>query len=99
MVASDVRVVLDQAEIARLAASPQMGAVLVATSQPGVSRAKAAAPVLTGAGAGSIHAEPVLDGADWTARVSWDQLYYYMRFHETGTRYMPADPFLAPAFD
>ena len=94
----DVRVVLDEAAIRELARDPAMGPLLVEAADPDVARAYAQAPKRTGTGAASIHAEPVLDGPEWTARASWDQLHFYMRFHELGTRYLPARPFLVPAF-
>ena len=61
--------------------------------------AAATAPHRTGAGAASIHAETVLAAGGWQVHVGWDQLHDYMRFHERGTRYMPAEPFLVPALD
>ena len=76
-----------------------MRAELLAAAAPGVARARAGAPHATGAGAASIHPEPVLDGAQWTVRVSWTRQRYYMRFHETGTVTLPARPFLVPAFE
>jgi HK97 gp10 family phage protein len=95
----DVRVVLDEAAIRGLAKDPSMGPLLLEAAMPELARARAQAPKHTGAGAASIHAEAVLDGPEWTARASWDQLHFYMRFHELGTRYLPARPFLVPAFE
>lgn len=95
---NDVRVELHHTEIARLAESNEMRGYLLDATKPGTQAARSAAPTRTGAGAGSIHAEAVLDGAQWTARVSWDQVHYYMRFHETGTKHLPARPFLVPSF-
>lgn len=95
---SDVRVVLHPAEIERLKQLPELGRYLVEAAGPGVRRAQAAAPRLTGAGAASIHAEAVLDGPEWTARASWDREHWYMRLHEQGSRYMSARPFLVPAW-
>ena len=96
---SDVRVVLDQAAIRGLAHEPAMGPLLVQAAGPGVRAARSQAPKRTGAGAASIGVEAVLDGPEWTAHASWDQLRYYMIFHERGSRYLPARPFLVPAFE
>jgi HK97 gp10 family phage protein len=96
--ADDITVVVDYGAIKDWLASPEVGNMLVDAAQPGVSFARAAAPRRTGAGADSIRAEPVLDDGEQTARVSWDRLYYYMRFQEQGTQKMPAHPFLGPAF-
>ena len=95
----DVRVVLDEAAIRALARDPAMGPLLLEAAAPDLARARGQAPKATGAGAASIHAESVLDGQEWTAHASWDQLHRYMKFHELGTRYMPARPFLVPAFE
>lgn len=94
----DVRVVLDQAAIRAYARDPSMGPALVEAAGRGVAQAKALAPRRSGAGAASIGVEPVLDGPEWTAHASWDQVHHYMMFHELGTRYLPARPFLVPAF-
>ena len=75
-----------------------MGPALVEAAGPGVRQAKGQAPHRTGAGAASIGVEAVLDGPEWTAHASWDQLHHYMIFSERGTRFMPARPFLVPAF-
>lgn len=95
-----VRVVWDQHELAALERDPVLLRNLEASAEPLVRSARAGAPKATGAGAASIRAElaPGVDAA-WEVRVSWDQLHYYMRFHELGTRYLPADPFLRPALD
>lgn len=70
--------------------------------EQGERRARVAAgtaPRRTGGGADSIHAEAVLDGRDHAVAVGWDREHYYMIFHERGTRYLPARPFLVPAFE
>ena len=90
---------MDEAGIRSLAKDPAMGPLLLEASAPDLANARGWAPKRTGAGAASIHAEAVLDGPEWTARASWDQLHRYMKFHELGTRYMPAEPFLVPAFE
>lgn len=71
--------------------------VMAAADREAVPRAQAAAPKLSGAGAASIHAEAVLDGPEWTARISWERHRYYMDFHERGTRYLDPRPFLVPS--
>ena len=50
-------------------------------------------------GARSIHAETNLTPKGWRAKISWDKTHYYLRFTETGTKYMPARPFLRPALE
>lgn len=95
---SGVRFVLFPAEIEALKRIPELGPFLVLAALPGIQRAASAAPRLTGAGAASIHAEAVLDGSEWTARVSWDREHFYMRFHELGAKQLTARPFLVPAW-
>jgi len=60
-----------------------------------VPRSKARAPRATGFGASTIHAEPVFVDGEWTVRVGWSRDAYYLRFHQFGTRHLPARPFLA----
>lgn len=95
--ARDVRVVLHDRAIRALSALPALRGVLEATSRPLIAAAQGAAPKRTGAGAASIHAEAVLDGDEWSALIGWDREHYYMRFHELGTRTLPARPFLVPS--
>ena len=67
-----------------------------------VERAQTAAPKLTGAGARSIHSEPLIDDNTGTfdgEAVSWDREHYYMLFAEVGTEHEPARPFLRPALE
>jgi HK97 gp10 family phage protein len=97
--AADVRVVVDSGAVRGYVRDPSVGRMLVAAAAPGVGQARGRAPHLTGAGAGSIHAEPVLEAAEWTVHVGWDAGHDYMRFHELGTRFMPARPFLVPSFE
>lgn len=96
--ADDITVVVDEGAVRDWLASDEMGRALVDVSQPGVRAARANAPRLTGSGADSITAEAVLDDDLQSARVAWDRLYFYMYFHERGTKHMPARPFLGPAF-
>jgi HK97 gp10 family phage protein len=57
------------------------------------------APHRSGAGARSIHAVTELGPNGWEVRIGWSRPSYYLGFHETGTVYMPARPFLVPALD
>jgi HK97 gp10 family phage protein len=97
--ADDVRVVPDEKAIKAFAGSPEMRAAVLAAANRVVPEARARAPHLTGAGAASIHAEAVLDDGEWTAHISWTRDTYYLRFHELGTRSLPAQPFLVPSFE
>lgn len=91
------KVVVHEAQVEALKRHPELPAHLRDITSPLVAKARSAAPKRTGAGAASIHAELVLDGDEWTALVGWDREHYYMRFHELGTRTLPARPFLVPA--
>lgn len=95
----DVTIVLHQMAIDDLAKDPGMRAGLLEAAVPVVHRAAAHAPKNTGRGAASIRAEAVLDGPEWTARISWDRDHYYMYFRERGTRQLPARPFLVPTLE
>ena len=96
---SGVRIVNDKRAIDSIGAGLDVRDLLVESAEPVVGRAQAGAPKRTGAGAGSIRAEPVLDGPDWTVRISWDREHFYMYFHEFGTKRLPDRPFLEPALD
>ena len=96
---ADVRVVNDERAIAAIAGSLDVRDLLVESARPIVGRAQALAPRRTGGGAESIRSEPVLDGPDWTVRISWDREHFYMYFHEFGTKRLPDRPFLEPALD
>jgi HK97 gp10 family phage protein len=96
---ADVRVVLHHDEIAALLRDPGLPAELLAAAAPVARDAAGRAPHRTGAGAASIRAEAVLDGPEWTAQVTWDQLHFYMYFHERGTSRLSARPFLVPALE
>lgn len=95
----DTRCVVHMSEVAALARRRDVAEAMLDAAQPGVRRAQSHAPHLTGAGAGSIRPEPVLDGPTMTIRVSWDREHYYMGFHERGTSTLPARPFLVSAFE
>jgi HK97 gp10 family phage protein len=95
---AQVEVVFNYEEIQGMLHDPTFRDELLALVEPNIRAAQAAAPKRTGAGAASIHAEAILDGGEWVVDVSWTRERYYMYFHERGTRYMHARPFLVPAF-
>jgi HK97 gp10 family phage protein len=97
--ADDVRIVVHQQAIDALAKDPDMRIELLDASVPVVDTARHEAPKRTGRGAASIRAEAVLDGPEWTVRISWDRERFYMYFKEKGTRQLPARPFLVPALE
>jgi len=61
--------------------------------------ARGEAPRRSGAGAGSIHDETVLEGGAWTDRVSWDREHYYMGFQNSGAKHTTALHFIEHAVD
>ena len=62
--------------------------------------ARRMAPRDTGTGAESIHAAvSEKSAAKASADVSWGAKHFYMKFHEFGTKFRAARPFLRPAFD
>lgn len=71
--------------------------MLYDATAPVVDDAQGRAPKATGAGARGIHQELVLTADEWESLVSWDQDQFYMYWHEKGSRYLPARPFLVPA--
>ncbi len=85
--------------IAALKYEPGVLAQVEYQTRPVVQGARADAPKRTGAGAASIRSESSLTDTDPGVRVSWERDRYYMRFHEQGTKYLPARPFLVPALD
>src|SRR5258705_12191513 len=93
----DLRVVVDDAAVDHFMAGPEIKDSIMAGADPAAERAQAGAAKLTGEGAASMHAEAILDGPEWTARISWDRVHYYMFFHERGTKFMDARPFLVPS--
>jgi HK97 gp10 family phage protein len=94
-----VRVDVDERAVDDVVRSVDMRDLLLETAKPVVRNAQAGAPKETGEGAESIRSEPVLDGPDWTVRISWDRDHFYMYFHDRGTRRLPARPFLDPALE
>lgn len=92
----DVRIVLNPRAIEDVASDPEVGRMLLERAEPIVDAARSGAPRATGAGASSIHAEIAESVRPIEVRVSWDREHYYMGFHEFGTIYLPARPFLAP---
>lgn len=97
--ARDVRVVVRSASVEELLRSPELRDAMLDAARPLVKGGAAAAPKLTGGGAASIRAEAVLDGPAWEVRVSWDRDHFYMYFHERGTKFLPARPFLVPTLE
>lgn len=79
--------------------NPLLMAEILHEVEPVVEEARAAAPKKTGAGAASIRAEITYEETAPSVRIGWDVEHYYMKFHEKGTKYLPARPFLAPAVD
>lgn len=97
---AEVRIVVHRNEIEAIKRSPQMRDVLMdVTEQQLLPDAQQRAPKRTGAGAASIHAEPVLEDDEWTTHTSWDRDHFYMWFPEKGTVHQPARPFLVPALE
>jgi HK97 gp10 family phage protein len=89
---------VNQRAVQRLRTHPVVGQRLTREADEWVERAQEAAPKRTGAGAASIHKEPIEDdGGVVGYSISWDREHDYMRFHELGTEAMPARPFLRPA--
>lgn len=99
MAGDDVRVELHQAEIDALKHHPGIRQRLLAVGGDVATDAARNAPHRTGAGAASIHPEPVDEPGEATVRVSWDRAHFYLFFHERGTQHLPEHPFLEPALD
>jgi HK97 gp10 family phage protein len=97
--ADNVRVDVDEQAVHAVAASLDLRDLLMESARPIVGSAQALAPKKTGAGAESIRSEPVLDGDQWTVRISWDRAHFYLYFHDRGTVHLPARPFLEPALE
>lgn len=95
----DVRVDVDKRAVEQLARSVDVRDLLLDSAEPIVGRARLGAPKASTEGAASIRAEPVLDGPDWTVRISWDRDHFYLYFHDRGTVRLPARPFLEPALE
>jgi HK97 gp10 family phage protein len=93
-----VTVVFNPIGLAELRYNPLLLAEIKEDMQPVIRDAQAAAPKRSGRGAASIGAEIVYEGVP-AVRVGWDVTHYYMRFHELGTKHLPARPFLRPAVD
>lgn len=89
----------NEAELAAMARQGYLRRALAIYGGQLGAAAAAAAPHKTGAGAASIHSATVLEGGQWTARISWDQAHAYMRFPELGTRFIRAQHFLKNAVE
>ncbi len=97
--ADDVRIVIDEQGIKELVREPWLRQYLLEVAEGPVRMARQMAPRRTGLGAASIHAEAVETADGWEVDSSWARDRYYMRFHELGTRNLPAHPFLVPAWE
>lgn len=95
----NVRVVTDERAVRALSSSNEMRDLLLELAEPVVARAKALAPKATGRGAASIRSEPVLDGDEWTVRVSWERDQFHMYFRDRGTVYQSGSEFLERALE
>lgn len=95
---SPVVVVMNPLGLAELRVNPLLLAEMVDAVQPVVEEARANAPKKSGLGAASIRAQENYEGVP-SVRIGWDVEHYYMRFHEQGTKYLAARPFLLPAVD
>ncbi|MGC5664927.1 HK97-gp10 family putative phage morphogenesis protein [Micromonospora sp. WMMD723] len=93
------RVRMHQHEIALLDDTTQTAELLLQIGWGIALDARADAPHRTGRGAASIQPWPGRDGLGLHVDVSWDRDHFYMGFHEGGTRYHHAQPFLGPALD
>jgi len=96
---ADVTVNLRQHEIDALANDPDTIRMLMERAAPIVREAQAHAPRLTGAGGDSIRADKDRDAEGTTVHITWEREFYYMYFHERGTRLLPARPFLVPTLE
>lgn len=96
---ADVIVVPRLDEIEKYPRRDEVRRLLLDRSQPPNRTAKGTAPYETGAGSASIRADALLGAGGWEVRSSWDRDHYYMYFHERGTKYLDARPFLVPAWE
>jgi len=96
----DVRLEIDYEAVEDFYQSAKMRDALLSHGVDVAERARAAAPRATGAGGDSIRADPRKRSGgspEWQIRISWARVYFYMYFHERGTKSLPARPFLVPA--
>lgn len=91
---SGVTIVINQAGLRAITHEAWVKEKIMEYGEKVAGDAAGHAPRRTGAGAGSIHAEPVEETTGWTARVSWDEDHYYMRFQDEGTVHINAQHFL-----
>lgn len=92
-------IVWNPVEFAKLHYDPVLLHQVQHDVEPVVRGAQADAPKRTGAGAESIHSEVDLSHLEPGVAIGWERDRFYMFFHERGTRYLPARPFLVPALD
>jgi HK97 gp10 family phage protein len=104
--ATDWRIDWNEAELGSIKDAEYVRSALASLGGKVGADARAAAPRSAvhrgpspGHGADSIHAETVLESDGWTVRIGWDQLHWYMKFPELGTKYQPAQHFLLHAAD
>lgn len=93
-----VPIIWHPAGFVELRYNPLLLADIMDQVKPVVEEARENAPKLSGRGAASIRAEPNYENEP-SVRIGWDVEHFYMRFHEQGTKYLPARPFLVPAVD
>lgn len=91
------RFVIDQAAVDALGKDPAILAAVEKIAEDVAARIRKRAPEGTGTGAQSVHVEPDPDGAGF--RVGWDKQHFYLSFHEYGTQYEAARPFVRPTVD
>jgi len=100
---SSVRVVLDKQALEQILTTDQARAATQVAGDAFADRVRARAAKNTGRGAASIKAVIVdnygVGGSAFAALVSWDQLHWYMKFPEFGTKFFPAQPSLQPTLD
>jgi HK97 gp10 family phage protein len=84
-----------------LASSPEFREYLQRVGDGVASDARAHAPVgrPSQGGAAGIAAVTQLSPDGWEVLISWQRRNFYLKFHESGTVYMPARPFLVPALN
>jgi len=98
-VADVVRLVLDMRVIDDLDYDDDVEDLLEEIGEDIADRARPGAPVRSGAGARSIHAELDADREGPFVAVGWDPEHFYLGFAEEGTVHQRARPFLRPAFE
>lgn len=94
---TEVRVELNEAELAKVLWDPGFGDALLRTAKATVvAAARDLAPRRTGEGADSIRGK-LLTRDGYRVMVSWDKTHYYMQFQDLGTIYIAGKHFLERA--